>query len=73
MAIDSKHRDLITCLWGETLQDSGCCVAWYCLFPSLITEQRFPSDAVLTDITRGRSPRHSKTGVSDIFGHQVSG
>lgn len=73
MAIASEHRDLITCLRGETLQNRGCGVSCYRLFPSLIGEQGLPCDPVLPDVPRGHGPRHQKAGVSDVSGAKVSG
>lgn len=73
VAINRKHRDLITCLRGETLQNSVCDVSSYGLFSCFLSEQGLPSDSVLANVTGGRGPRHSETGVGDVAGHQVFG
>lgn len=73
MAVDGKHRHLVACLWGETLQNCGGAASWYYCFPRLRSEQRLVRDPVATNVTRGRGPRHGKTGVGDVAGHQVSG
>lgn len=73
VAITGEHRDLITRLWGETLQNCVCDVSSYCLFSSFLSEKRLPPDPVLTNVPGSRSPFHTKTGVSDVAGRQVSG
>lgn len=67
--VTSEHRHLIACLWCKAVQNGGGLASRYCLFTLLLRKQRFPFDAVLTDVTGSRSPGHGKTGVSDIAGH----